>query len=389
MKRNKLTILITTALLISVAGLAHAEWKEGVAAFKAGNYSTAETEFKAIVDKQPEWPGGHFMLGWTYLKQKNSQGAVQHLRKAYDLNPKDANVQLRLGESYVQSGRHSDAVAFLSKINAASLPGEMQGYLAQLKAIALTKSGQTGQAVAEFAKAANASPNDADLWFSYGSAAYSAGDTGTAIQALAKAVQLDGGDMDKQRVYAQALLKQGRTSQGSSKIQSYKTAAAAAQKVVASNGGFDNLMLLGGAELGGKMYDGAISTFQRAAAKNASDWLPHFYVGQAHTAKGQYRSAESALRTALDRASGPSDQAKVWKQLAFVYEKQKNWTEAIGAYRRAGDEAAAVRVTENKEISDFNKDVDQEAQEIKKLKEEQDKIKKELQDLPGGPPPGF
>ncbi len=394
MKRNSISStmlapIVAAVLTLSLATSAFAGWPEGVAAFKSGNLGTAAAEFQKVVDAQPDWPGGHFMLGWTYLKQKKSQQAVQHLRKAYDLNPKDANTQLRLGEAYVQSGRHSDAVAFLSKINSSALPKDMQGYLAQLKAVALSKTGQTDQAVAEFAKAANADPGDADKWFAYGSAAYSAGDTSTGIRALAKAVQLDGGDLAKQKVYAQALLKQGRTTKGNTKMDAYRKAAAAAQRVVAGNGSFDNLMLLGGAELGGKNYDGAIATFQRAAAKNASDWLPHFYVGQAHTAKGQYRSAESALRTALDRAGSAADQAKIWRQMGYVYEKQKNFNEAISAYRRGGDEAAAVRVDENRKISEYNQGVEQEAEEIQKLKEEQDRIKKELQELPGGPPPGI
>ena len=191
MKKQLYAFSAALLVMVFTAGLAAADWAAGVAAFKAGNFSAAESEFKAIIDAQPDWHGAHFMLGWTYLKTNNAKAAVQHLRKAYDLKPDDPNIQLRLGEAYVQTGRHGDAVGFLSKINAASLPKDAQAYLAQLKAVALTKSGQADRAVSEIAKAANANPNDADIWFQYGSTAYSTGDTSTAIRALIRKLTAD------------------------------------------------------------------------------------------------------------------------------------------------------------------------------------------------------
>ncbi|MCP4202077.1 MAG: tetratricopeptide repeat protein [bacterium] len=387
MKRTTLTAVFAVLAMVLTAGLAQADWASGTAAFKAGNWAVAQAEFQAIVDAQPDWFGGHFMLGWTKLKQNKGKEAVQSLRKAYDLQPSDANIQLRLGEAYVQTGRHSDAVAFLSKINAASLPKNAQGYLAQLKAVALTNSGQAASAVGELRKAANANPNDADIWFSYGSTAYSTGDTTTAIPALAKAVQLDPSDMEKQKVYAQALVSQARRARGSAKADQYQKAAVAAQRVVSGNPSFDNLMLLGGAQLGAKQYDGAVSTYQQAAAKNSNDWLPGYHLGQALTAKAQYRSAESALRASLDRAQSPQDQATIWKQLGFVYEKQKNFAGAITAYNRGGDSAGAARVRKNKETEEENKRIEAENLEIQRIKDEQAEIEAELKNLPGAAPP--
>ncbi len=388
MKRKTTTAIVAMLAMVLSAGLLKAEWADGVAAFKAGNWAKAEAEFKATVDAQPEWPGGHFMLGWTYLKQNKGKEAVQHLRKAYDLNPEDANTQLRLGEAYVETGRHSDAVAFLSKIKVTSLPKDAQGYLAQLKAVALTKSGQADRAVSELKKSAEANPNNGDIWYQYGSTAYSTGDTATAISALAKAVQLDGGDLTKQKVYAQALVSQAaRMPKGSAKEGQYRKAASAAQKAVAGNASFDNLMLLGDAELGSKSYDNAIATYKRASAKNTNDWLPDFYVGQAFTAKGQYKSAESSLKTSLNRAKNAADQARVWKQLGFVYEKQRNFTEAITAYNRGGDSAGATRVAENRKTEEENKRIEAENTEIQRIKEEQAKIEAELKNLPGAAPP--
>ncbi len=386
MRSSRTSIALAAILCLASAVGAWAAWPEGVAAFKAGQWSKAEAEFKAIVEAQPEWPGGHFMLGWTYLKQGKSANAITHLRKAYDLNSDDVNVQLRLGEAYVAAGRFNDAVAFLGKINAASLPRELQGFLAQLRGVAYTKTGQTDSALAEFGRAAKAMPNDASVQYQYGTAAYNAGETSVAVAALARASQLEPNDMTMMTAYAKALNRQGRETQGSSKQSAYVKAADAAKKVVGRNATFDNLMLLGEAQLGAKQYDGAVSTFQQALGKNSGDWLPSFYIGQAHTATGKYGSAETALRQALDKTSNASNQTRIWRQLGFVYEKQQNFDESIRAYRRAGDDASAQRVSENKEISQYNKGVEQEAEQLRKLQEEQERIKKELEGLSGRPP---
>ena len=387
MNRTRIQALLAAALMLSAAVAAHAGWPEGVAAFRAGDLNKAATEFRAVVEAQPDWPGGHFMLGWTLLKQGQNRDAVTHLRKSYDLNPNDVNTQLRLGEAYVRIGRYSDAVAFLSKINASGLPADAQGLHAQLLAKAYSETGQSDRALAEFAKAARANADDASVQYQYGIAAFNDGDTQTAVSALGKAAQLEPRNQDMQKAYATALSRLGRETRGDAKKSAYDRASRAAQALVALNASYDNLMLLGEAQLGAKSYDSAVETFEKAAAKNAGEWLTHYYIGQAYTAKQQYKSAEAALKTSLDKTGSASNQAKIWKQLGFVYEKQKNYNEALRAYERGGDQGGAARVKENMEVNQYNQSVEAEAEEIRRLKEEQERIKKELQDLPGGPPP--
>ena len=378
------TAILAGILFVALGVAAYAGWPEGVAAFKAGNFSAAAGEFQQVVDSQPDWPGGHMMLGRSQLKLNKNRDALASLQKAYELSPSDAGIQLFLGEAYVANGRYGDAVAFLSKINSASVPKNMQGVLAQLKAVALVKSGQSDRALAEYAKAVQANPSSADLQFQYGTTAYNVGNTKQAVDALAKAVQLDSNDISKQSAYAKALNRLGRETPGAGKTGAYEKAARAAQVVASAKPTYDNILLLGETQLGAKQYDGAINSFKQAAGKSASEWLPQFYLGQAYTAKGQYGSAESALRTALDRASAGDSQRRVWKQLAFVYEKQKKYGEAIAAYNSAGDSAGAERARVNQETNQYNQDVDQEAQELEAMRAEQERIKKELEELGGG-----
>jgi tetratricopeptide (TPR) repeat protein len=387
MRNRHIQRLAVLSVCFVLALPALADWQQGVAAFTSGDLGTAEKEFRTVVDAQPDWPGGHFMLGWALLKQKKNQEALTHLRKAYDLNPQDANYQLRLGEAYVASGRYSDAVAFLSKIDASSLPANLRGFLAQLKALALTKTGQSDQAYAEFARAAKANPDDADAQFQFGTAAYNDGNTQEAVDALGKAVRLDANDAKKWNAYAKALNRLGRESRGDAKLAAYRRAVEASRKVVASDASYENLVQLGESQLGAKEYDGAVTIFQQAVSKNGSAWLPQYYIGQAYTAKKQYGSAESSLEMALEKAKVPADQVRIWSQLGFVYERQKNYDRAVAAYQHVGDSAAIARVEENRRIANFNEEVEQEAEEIERMRAEQEAIRKELEQLPGGPPP--
>ena len=178
-----------------------------------------------------------------------------------------------------------------------------------------------------------------------------------------------------------------RTSSGNAKLDAYRKASSALRRVVAADGSYDNLIMLAGAQLGAKEYDGALGSLERAAAKNTNDWLPAFYMGQAYTQKGQYRSAEQSLKQALTKASSNEDKTKIYQNLGLVYEKQKNYDNAIAAYRSAGDESGVRRAQENKETDAFNKDVEQEAAEIEAMKAEEEKLKEQLKNLPGAKPP--
>jgi tetratricopeptide (TPR) repeat protein len=383
--RNLRVVLpVLALLLLATTSPIYAGWDEGVAAFKAGDFNTAAKEFKTVTDQQPTYAGGHQMLGQALLKLNRDQEALTHLRKAYDLNPNDLRSQLLLGQAYTGARRYADAAALLGKIDPSALPTTQRGALHQMLAVALEKSGQTDRAYAELGKAARLSPNDANLQFQYGTAALKSGNTAAALTALDKAMRLDPRDPKKKEAYVKAALTKARTSGGSAKQTAYRTAVTAGKALVAASPTFDNLMLLGGAQLGAKQYDDAIKTYTQASTKKSSDWLPNYYIGQAYTVKTQYRSAESALKQALDTASSPKDKTTVWKQLGFVYEKQKNYGQAVSAYQRAGDTAAAKRVDDNRKTAEFNAGVEAQNAEIEALKAEEEALKEALKNLPGG-----
>ncbi len=383
---TKTLTIAFAALLVLIAGSAHAGWDEGVAALKANDYATAAAEFQKVVDQQPDWAPGQRMLGQVLIKLDKTDQALTHLRKAYDLSPGDAATQFALGQAYVQARRYADGASVLSKIDSSQLQAGQRGTLDQLLAVALSKSGQGDAATAALKRAAAASPNDASVQYQYGVAALNAGDLGAAISALEKSVSISA-STDNRSALVKALMQQGRRAQGSSKSQAYTRATQVAGQLAQASPSFDNHLMEAGAALGAKQYDTAISAAERASRARSSDWLAHYYMGQAYTQKGQYSSAESQLRQALNNASTSADKATVWGQIGFVFEKTKSYDEAISAYQQAGNSAAVERVRANKETAEYNADVEAENRELEDLRREQEELEKALQSLPGSSDP--
>lgn len=387
MSKTTKTLVLALAASLAFSVSVEAGWEEGVAAFRAQNYAQAVTEFRTVVEDQPEWPGGHRMLGQSLLKLGRSQEALTHLRKAYDLGPDDVAVQMVLGQAYVQAGRYRDASELLSQVNVASLPKAQQGALHQMRAIAFDKTGQQDQATREMSRAVQLNPSNAGLQYQYGTMLFNNGDTANAVQSLEKAASLDSGDAKKQKGYADALVRHAREQRGSGKDTAYRKAVSTATRLVSIDSNYDNLMLLGGAQLGAGQYTESVSTFERAAGKNSRDWLPQFYIGQAQTAASQYPQAERALQASLTLTDDTDNRNRIWKQLGFVYEKQKNYAQAVTAYDKAGDNAGVARARENQQTEEFNKGVEAEQKEIDRIKAEEAALEQKLKELEGDTPP--
>jgi tetratricopeptide (TPR) repeat protein len=379
--------LLSLALAAGLAAPAFAGWDEGVAAYKAGNFAQAANEFQAVVNERPDWAGGYLMLGQTQLKLDRNEAAVASLRKAYDLNPSDTPTQLALARAYLEVRRYGDASELLKRINAGSLPKDQQGQYHQMVAVAASKTGQTDGAVAALRQAASASPNNADAQYAYGAAALAAGDTTAAVSALEKAVRLDANDVAKHRSLTKALIALGReTRDAAPKKTAYTKAVDAARALTGKDPSYDSLLLLGEAQLGATQYDQAAATFGQAATKNANDWLVYFYQGQAYTAAGDYGKAEPPLKQALGKSG--ADARRIWRQLGFVYEKQKNFAAAVDAYNKAGDSGSVARVQENEKIAAENKEAEEHNRRVKELEEEAKRLEEEMKRVQGqGKPP--
>ncbi|MEM6792380.1 MAG: tetratricopeptide repeat protein [Acidobacteriota bacterium] len=381
-------ILIAPAATFAMAALlatpASAGWEEGVAAFRAKNFQAAAAEFQELVDQNPEGYRSHYMLGMSLSRLNRKEEALNHLRQAYDLNPNDLSIKLELGRAYLTARKYQEVSKLLGPIDAGSLPDNARAPFYQMRAEARLKTNQVDQAYADFKKLGQIKPKDAAVQFKLGALALKSDRLDEALSALDRAVRLDPGDVAKKATYANALIKKGRLpGDKAAKKSSYMKAADVAGQVVAKDPSFDNLMLKLSAELGAGLYDEAVATGQQAQAKNSSDWIVPFYIGQAYTSAGKFTQSEAPLNKALELANA-TNKKKVWTQLGFAYEKQRKFDESIEAYQKGGNAKAAQRVSDNRAISQENAQIEAENEQIRAMEEEAKRLEEELKKLEEG-----
>ncbi len=381
------TSRFVVALLLSIATAlpAFAGWDEGVKAFSDKNYQVAAQHFQELVSQNPEGYRGHYMLGLSLQQLGRKEEALNHLRKAYDLNPSDLTNQLALGRAYYNLRRYGDVTKLLNSVDPSSLGGSQQAAFYQMRGRAKLKTNDDSGGAQDLKKLVQLKPNDAEVQFLYGTVALKAGDTEAGLAALRKATQLDTKDPEKKRAYAQGLIKKGRyTKNKTEKQTAYLAASEVAGKLAASAPTYENLMLKVSAELGAKQYDQAADSAKAALAKKSTDWLAHYYLGQAYSSAGKFKEAEKPLLDSRGIAKKPEDLKLVWTQLGYVYEKQKKYTQSIEAYQFAGNQSGVERVKRNEETDLYNKQVEAENEQIREMEEEAKRLEEELKALEGG-----
>ena len=378
-------IVLMLMLLVAGALPVLAGWDEGVAAFTKKDYDTARSEFQELVDQNPEGWRGHYMLGLSFEQLNKDQEALNHLRKAYDLNPNELSIKLALGRAYHNAKRYSDVGKLLGPVDASGLPAKQQSAFYQMRGKARMETGDENGGLTDLKALAKLNPKDAQIQYLYGAQLAKADRVDESIDALGNASRLDPSDTEKKRSYITALLKKGRmTRDKNAKLESYKKAAALANELATAAPTYDNLLLECSAELGGKLYNEAIGSCEKAAAKKTGDWLAYFYTGQAYCSAGRYAEAEGPLKTALGKTKQLADTKNIWNQLGFAYEKLKKFSDSIEAYTNAGNQVAATRVAENDKTARENAAIEAENEKIRQMKEEADRLEQELKAIEGG-----
>lgn len=354
------TLAPLLALLVLTAVPAAADWQAGVTAFRGGDFTIAAQNFQTVVDMQPDWPGGHLMLGRSLLALDRKQDALAHLSRAHELEPDDGATILTLGRTYLELGQAGQAATILGKADASSLPEANRGTLYQLRGQALLQAGRPAEALADLANAARLEPSNAKLQRTYGSLELKHGDLDRALSALQRSAELEPDDIDGQRLYLSALISDARQTPEAGRQAAYDRAATVGERLARLDASGETLSLLGNLQLQAGREDAAFSAFGKAAEADPTAWEPAYYRGQILLGRQDYMAAESELERAQGLAPADSQQ-RIWQQLGSIYEKLPEpdyFDQAKEAYTQAGDTEALARVEKNQQIFQENARLD-------------------------------
>ena len=306
--RTRLTSISLSLLLWAVS--AHGGWDEGVAAFTNKDYAAAATEFQSLVEQHPDESQGHYMLGLAFEQLQRKEEALHHLRKAYDLNPNDLSIKVDLGRAYYNVRRYSESSELLETVDPSVLPEDKRAAFYQFRGLSRLELDRD-DAEEDIAAAAELAPDDADL----------------------------------ARRHVSALIRRARNADSDEAGKPvFELAARLASELVAADARFPNLMLKISAELGAGLNAQAVETGRMAVSSHGDNWQAHYYLGQAYSSNKQYKASETSLEEAISAAADAGDLKRAWRQLGFVYEKQKKYTQAAEAYENAGDDESVDRV---------------------------------------------
>lgn len=350
-----------------------ADWSSGVTAFKAGDLSTAEAEFRALTETQPDWAGGHLMLGQTLLRAGRVQEALRSLERARELAPDDLQAALALGQAYVNLERYSDAAGTLRDLDPEALPEPQKVAFYRTRALAAIRSGRQAAAIPDLENALELMPDD-ELHRLLAQAAREAGSTELAVTHFGRALELDPEDVTSLRSLVQLLYDRALDAASEERADLCQTVLPHAERLVELESSYEHLVLFAEAARCVGSDREALDLLEMAAAERPGEWWPQHALGRTWVRLESWSEAEAAFLRALELNVPAEEEPAVRKQLGYAYERQERLEEALAQYRLAGDDEGAERVEKNL--------IAQKEEEIlEKLADEKKRIEKELEEL--------
>lgn len=344
MRTAPASIAALLPLLLAASPLA-AAWDEGVAAFHAGRFREAAAEFREVVDRSPEAPEGHYMLGLSLLRQKRTSDALESLGRAVELRPEEAAYRLALAQAQLVAGKACDALATVAGLERSAMAAEQRTAFDQLLARAATGCDRTQDAAAALERAlAAGGASSKPLWLAQALTARRLGRPAEELAALTAAFELDPGDAELGRQAVRTAFAAARDADGDDRRRRYLEGSGIAEALAASAPSPETLLLAGEARMGAQDYAAARRWFEQAAAPDGADPLPHYYAARCDLALGQADRALGALAAALERSPDADLEGRILAARGSALRRLEKFDAAAAAYRLAGDEGKAAEM---------------------------------------------
>lgn len=334
----------------------HADWEQGVAAVHQGNFEVALQHFQAVTEAQPDFAGGHEMVGQMQTKLGRWSEAADSFARAYELQPQaKPGLILAWGRALIESDEPEKAVSVLDKIDPARLDPSQRDLYHALMSQALLDMEPPARALERLSQLARANPESPILWQALGHALARADRPDEAADAFDHALDLVGKDPALARAYVNSAFTAARsTADADSRRAWYARAVEAAERLVAQEPTVDHWLLLGEAHLGAQQYREAVGAFEKAAVVAPKDPLTDFYLGEAFLGLEEGDRAEWVLRDALRKRPGPDLVKRIHSKLGRSHHLQKEYLQAAREYRTAGDEERAALMEQYQKLADEN-----------------------------------
>jgi tetratricopeptide (TPR) repeat protein len=354
-------------LLLAGAAPAPAEWNKGLEAYQKRDWGTAVREFEEVTKTNPDYAGGYYMLGVSQRANGQLSPAIASLRKAVELDGSQPSYKIALSQALLQANQFQNAYELLKPLNMSALDASLRSSYALLFAQAATKTNRPDEAISVLTTQARADSKNPNLQQALGAAYNDKGNDARAFSAFKAAFDLDSSDESSGSNAVRAGILAGRRASGDAeKARHYSGAAQVAERLAGAHPSFDHYLLAGEAWLGAKQYGKAQSWFEKAKAQQPNNALVYLYLAQCKTANNQLNGAVADLQQAIKVGPTGKVRTQIYNQGGYVYDKMKNYNEAIRWYQNAGNSSKVAQMREKSEAAAQNKAAEQECAEFKR-----------------------
>lgn len=354
-------------MVLAAAIPASAEWNKGLEAYKKKDWATAVKEFEEVTKTNPDYAGAYYMLGVSQRAAGQLSPAIASLRKAVELDGAQSSYKIALGQALLQADQYQNAYELLKPLGIGSVDAANRSNYALLFAQAATKTNRESEAIGVLSAQAKADSNNARLQQALGAAYSQSGDDTKAFSAFSRAFELDSKDQSSGRNAVRAgIVAARRSNSDSQKARLYASTARVAERLATSFPTFDHQLLAGEAWLGAKDYPKAEGWFEKAKTQQSSNALVYFYLAQCKTSTGNLNAAISDLQQAIKLKPSGKVRTQIYNQGGYVYDKMKNYDQAIQWYQNSGNSKMVAEMRSKKDTATQNAEADRECAEFKR-----------------------
>jgi len=289
-----------------------------IAMMQAGRYAEAESQARALIDRQPNSGFAWKVFGVSLMMQ--GRDALQALQKATELLPDDAEAHCNLGNALQDRGKAADAAA--SYRRALQIKPDLAEAHDSL-GTALRDLGQLDEAVASHGRALRIRPNYAEAHGNLGNALLGLGKREEALASYRRALQINPELAEAHNNSGNALRDLGRRDEA---LASYRRALKIRPNYAEAHANLGNALF----DLG-RLAE-AVASYRHALELQPAYAQAHGNLGNALRDLGQPADAAASYRRALEIQPGLTE---LHNNLGNVLRELGQLDEAAASFRRA------------------------------------------------------
>jgi len=300
---------------------ADAEAKLAYALWMSGSLDQAITAAREALKRDPDLASAHYYLGrLLLLTRDDTQEAIQHLKRAVELDPDQPEVRLDLLNAYRAVGDQVGAWAELRALQTALPPTDARPLYAE--ALLASDTGDLSTAIDLFRRAVGSDPNLADARRDLCIALAKAGRWPEAVEALGLLAKQQSQSFEIAYLHALALHNVHRGSEAEQEVR---------RALSINPNSADAYTLLGIVLATRDEYPDAISALDRAVKLNPKSFDAQFYLARARYILRELPSALNAARAAVELR--PTDVEARFLLASVLDELGGNEDAALAQYR--------------------------------------------------------